>query len=79
MYDNPTHFGEGSRNARGAKDGKRQYEDHDLRTAIQCATQYVVVLAIPSRVVPAQPKLRNESDGYGRCEDGVYAGVLGTK
>jgi hypothetical protein len=76
MYDNPTHRWEGPRDARGAKDGKRQYEDHDLRATIERATQYVVVLAIPSRVVSTQPKLRHESDEYGRCDDGVYAGVL---
>ena len=79
MHDNSTHLQERPRDARGAKDGKGKYEDHDLRTAVERATQDVVVLAIPSRMVPAQPKLRHDSDGYGRCEDGVYAIGLRTK
>jgi hypothetical protein len=27
-------------------------------------------------VVSTEPKLRHQSDEYGRCDDGVYAGVL---
>ena len=79
MYDNPTHSGEWPRNARGAKDGKGEYEDHDLGAAIERTTQDVVVLAIPSRVVPAQPQLRYHSDGQARRDDGVYASVLRAK
>ena len=79
MHNNSTHFGERPRDARCAKDGKGEYEDHDLRAAVERATQDVVVLAIPSWVVPAQPKLRNKSDGYRRREDRVYAIGLRTK
>ena len=62
MHDNPTHSGEWPGNARGAEDGKGEYEDHDLGAAIERTTQNVVVLAIPSRVVPAQPNLRHQAD-----------------
>ncbi len=64
--ETPTHCRERPRDARGAKDGKGEYKDHDLGAAIERATQDVVVLAIPSRMIPAQPKLRHQSDDYGR-------------
>ncbi len=44
-----------SRNARGTKHGEGEDENHDLSSAIKGAAQYVVVLAVPSRVVAAQP------------------------
>ena len=71
-----THRREPPRGARGAKDGKGEQEDHYLGATIECATQDVVVLAIPARVVPAQPNLRDDSYDYVRRDDGVYAGGL---
>ena len=49
------------RNARGTKHGEGENENHHLSSAIKGATQNVVVLAVPSRVVAAQPELRRQT------------------
>ena len=49
------------RNARGTKHGEGEDEYHDLSSAIKGATQDVVVFAVPSRMVAAQPELRRQT------------------
>ena len=49
------------RNARGTKHGEGEDENHDLSSAIKSAAQNVVVLAVPPRMVAAQPELRHQT------------------
>ena len=49
------------RNARGTKHGEGEDENHDLSSAIKSAAQDVVVLAVPPRMVAAQPELRRQT------------------
>jgi hypothetical protein len=54
-----------------------KFENHDLGASIQGATQDVVVFAILSWVVPAQPELRHQFNNYDRGHPGVHSGGLG--
>lgn len=59
--------GEWAACARCAEHSEGQYKDHDLRATVESATQDVVVLLVPSRVVPSEPYLRDNSynDNHG--------------
>ena len=54
--------GEGPRGARRAEHGEGEDEYHDLRAAVERATQNVVVLLVPAGVVAPQPDLRRDPD-----------------
>lgn len=71
-----TYVGERPRNTRGTKHGEGEYEDHDLSSAIKGATQDVVVLAVPPRMVAAQPELRRQPYENARADGRGYPGVL---
>ena len=64
------------RGSRGTKHREREDEDHHLSSPIKGATQNIVVLAVPSRVVSAQPELRCQPNENGRADGGVYPAGL---
>lgn len=66
--------GERARHARRAEYRKGEDEDHDLCTTVERATQDVVVLAVPARVVAPQPELRRDADDDAREDGRICAG-----
>jgi hypothetical protein len=63
---------EWSWDARGTKHREGENEDHDLSSAIEGTAQEVVVFAVPSRMVAAQPELRRQPYENAREDGGCH-------
>lgn len=56
-----------------AKDGKRQDKNDNLRSAVQCRADEIVVLVVYPRQPSAKPQLRQDANGNGRPNPGRVA------